>query len=86
MPTIGSLTSLRFLYSDADSRRKELRYDLATSTAVIPVGVKEGNDYEFTAILADDRLDRTMRPWPEPVLTVTDGQAADPLIRRVLAE
>jgi len=85
VPTIGSLTSLRFLYSDDDSRRNELRYDLATSTAVIPVGVEEGNDYEFTAILADDRLDRTMRPWPEPVLTVTGAQRVDPLIRRVLA-
>jgi transglutaminase-like putative cysteine protease len=85
VPTMGSLTSLRFLYTDADSRRSELRYDLATSTAVIPLGVKAGNDYEFTAILPDDRLDRTMRPWPEPVLSVAGAERADPLIERVLA-
>ena len=85
VPTIGSLTSLRFLYTDAESRRNELRYDPATSTAVIPLGVKGGNDYEFTAILPDDRLDRSMAAWPEPVLTVEGGHRADPLIKRVLA-
>ena len=85
VPTIGSLTSLRFLYTDAESRRNELRFDPATSTAVIPLGVKGGNDYEFTAILPDDRLDRSMAAWPEPVLTVEGAHRADPLIKRVLA-
>jgi hypothetical protein len=85
VPTIGSLTSLRFLYTDAETRRNELRYDVATSTAVIPLGLRPGNDYEFTAVVPDDRLSRTMRPWPTPVLDVQDARAADPLIRRVLA-
>lgn len=85
VPTMGSLTSLRFLYTDAEPRRNELRYNLATSTAVIPLGLKSGNDYEFTAILPDDRLDRTMRPWPVPVLAVFGTRYADPLIKPVLA-
>jgi transglutaminase-like putative cysteine protease len=84
VPTIGSLTSLRFLYTDAEPRRNELRYDLATSTAAIPLGLKPGNDYEFTAILPDDRLDRTMQPWPVPVLAVFGTRSADPLIKPVL--
>ncbi len=87
VPTIGSLTSLRFLLADADAdaRRNELRYDVATSTAVVPLGLKSGNDYEFTAVVPDDRLDRTMRPWPTPILDVADATLVDPLIRRVLA-
>jgi hypothetical protein len=84
VPTVGSLTSLRFLYTDAESRRGELRYDLATSTAVVPLGLKAGNDYEFTAVLPDDRLARTMRPWPVPVLSVVGLTTADPLIKGVL--
>jgi hypothetical protein len=85
VPTVGSLTSLHFLFDDADSRRNQLRYNLATSTAVIPVGIKSGNDYEFTSILPDDRLTRDMRPWPEQVLSVQGIGAADSLIRKVLA-
>jgi hypothetical protein len=85
VPTIGSLTSLRFLFADADSRRNDLRYDLATSSAVIPVGLKAGNDYEFTAILPDDRLGPNMRPWPAPLLEVKGIEQLDPLITRVLA-
>lgn len=85
VPTIGSLTSLRFLYTDAGSRRDELRYDLATSTAVVPLGLKSGNDYEFTAIVPDDRLGQKMHAWPGPMLTVAGARRADPLIKRVLA-
>jgi transglutaminase-like putative cysteine protease len=85
VPTIGSLTSLRFLYADADARRSDLRYDLATSTAVVPLGLKSGNDYEFTAILPEDRLSSRMNPWPRPVLSVADERRADSLIKRVLA-
>ncbi len=85
VPTVGSLTALRFLYADPNSRREELRYDAATSTAVLPLGVKAGNDYEFTAILPDDRLTPSMRAWPTPVLSVADLTRADPLIKRVLA-
>ncbi len=85
VPTVGSLTALRFLYADPNSRRDELRYDAATSTAVLPLGVKPGNDYEFTAILPDDRLTPDMRAWPVPVLSVADLDRADPLIARVLA-
>ena len=85
VPTIGSLTSLRFLFADADSRRSQLRYDLATSTAVVPVGIERGNDYEFTATVPEDQLRRGMRPWTGPGLQVADLRRVDPLVRRVLA-
>jgi hypothetical protein len=85
LPTVGSLTSLQFLLPDTVDRRSQLRYDLETSSAVIPVGVGSDNDYEFTAILPDDRLDVSMPAWTGPVLTVQDANRADPLIKRVLA-
>jgi hypothetical protein len=47
--------------------------------------VSNDNDYEFTAILPDDRLDVSMPAWPGSVLTVKDADRADPLIKRVLA-
>jgi transglutaminase-like putative cysteine protease len=84
VPTIGSLTSLRFLYTDAEEMRNELRYDLATSTAVLPFGLKSGDDYEFTTILPSDRLDRTMQAWPVPVLAVFGTRSADRMIKPVL--
>ena len=85
VPTAGSLTSLRFLFTDADSKRDQLRYDLATSTAVVPVGVEQGDDYEFTARLPDDRLTRSMRAWSGPVLSVEGVDRVDPFLRRLQA-
>ena len=85
VPTVGSLTGLRFLYADRYSRRDELRYNVATSTAVLPLGVKPRNDHEFTSILADDRLTPDMAAWAGPVLSVKEAQRADPLLKRVLA-
>ncbi len=85
IPTVGSLTSFRFLNADRFARRGEVRYDLATSTAVIPVGLKASNSYEFTAIVPDQRLTRTMQAWPGDLITVKGAQKADPLLDRVLA-
>ncbi len=85
VPTVGSLTALRFLYADRYARRDELRYNVATSTAVLPLGVKPRNDYEFTSILAEDRLTPDMAAWPEPLLSVKEASRVDPLITRVLA-
>ncbi|HET7350527.1 MAG TPA: transglutaminase domain-containing protein [Marmoricola sp.] len=85
LPTVGSLTSLRFLFEEAESRREGLRYNLATSTAVVPVGVGKGDDYEFTAVLPPQRLTPRMRPWIGPVMPVEGIEQVDPLIEPVLA-
>jgi len=85
LPTVGSLTSLRFLFEEAEARREGLRYNLATSTAVVPVGAGEGDDYEFTAVLPPDRLTARMRPWPGPGMAVEGIQRVDPLLQPVLA-
>ena len=54
-----------------------LRTHLETSSAMIQVGIGSDSDYEFTAILPDDRLEVSMPAWSVPVLTVVDADRAD---------
>ena len=80
VPTVGSLTSFDFVHADRAARRQDLRYNLATSTAVIALGVKPGTDYEITGIRSPKRLTPSMRPWPEQVLTVQSAPRVDRLV------
>ena len=79
----GELTSLRFLTVESNTRRSQLRYNLATSTAVVPVGINKDNDYEFAAILRDQRLRPSTRPWLGAALGVAETKDVDPLILQV---
>ena len=81
--TVGSLTSLPFPLPTPDDRREELGYDLATLHRGAPARAKAGNDYEFTAILPDDRLDPHRCAPAEPVLDGRYVARADPLIKQV---
>lgn len=76
VPTIGSLTSLSFLYTDVDDRRSLIRYNLATSSAEVPIGLGASNDYSFTAVEPPSRLGPRMSPWPRPVLSVAGQDQA----------
>ena len=85
VPTIGALSSFRFLFANGVSKRDQLRYDLATSTAVVPLGLEPGNDYEFTAVLPPDELSASSQAWEGPVLEVAGTARVDPLISKVLS-
>ncbi len=85
VPTLGSLTTFDLSFADPKERRDEFRYNLATSTAVTPLGLKPSRSYEFTAILADDRLRPSMAAWPEPLPRVSDTARADSRFRDVIA-
>ena len=41
MPTVGSLTSLQLIFADPREQRDEMRYNLATATAVLPTGARQ---------------------------------------------
>lgn len=56
LPTVGALTSMRFDTADARSKAEVFRYNLATSTGVVPTGLQAGDRYTFTAVLPDDEL------------------------------
>jgi len=56
LPTVGALQSLRFTEGNTEAASESFRYNLATSTAVVPAGLREGDSYTFTAVQPDDRL------------------------------
>ncbi|MDR7251757.1 hypothetical protein J2X46_000729 [Nocardioides sp. BE266] len=56
LPTVGALQSMQFETGDARAKAEIFRYNLATSTAVVPSGLQPGDRYEFTAVEPDDEL------------------------------
>ncbi|WP_210650209.1 transglutaminase-like domain-containing protein [Nocardioides sp. SYSU D00065] len=97
LPTVGALTSMEFETADARAKAEVFRYNLATSTAVVPTGLRPGDRYTFTAVQPDDELTaRTVgssevAPLPPeaafiqgPTEKWTEDAGSDPM-RRVLA-
>ena len=56
LPTVGALRSLSFETGDSRAKAEVFRYNLATSTAVVPSGMAPGDRYSFTAVEPDDTL------------------------------
>ncbi|MBC2934850.1 transglutaminase-like domain-containing protein [Nocardioides sp. zg-1228] len=97
MPTVGALRSVSFETGDARATAEVFRYNLATSTAVVPTGLQSGDRYSFTAVSPDDELtDQTVgsaevAPLPAGAAFIqgpsekwTEGAGNDPM-DRVLA-
>ncbi len=55
LPTVGALRSIDFL-SDEERLSESFRYNLATSSAVVPGGLRQGDIYTFTAVSPPDDL------------------------------
>ncbi len=56
LPTVGALQSMTFETADARAKAEVFRYNLATSTAVVPTGLQPGDRYTFTEVQPDDVL------------------------------
>ena len=56
LPTIGALQGVDFRLGDPSAKSESFRYNLATSTAVVPSGVRRGDTYSFTAVQPADEL------------------------------
>ncbi|WP_191278192.1 transglutaminase-like domain-containing protein [Nocardioides flavus (ex Wang et al. 2016)] len=97
LPTVGALRSMRFETGDARAKAEIFRYNLATSTAVVPSGMQPGDRYSFTAVEPDDELGEDtvgssdLAPLPQgaafiqgPAEKWTEKAGADPM-DRVLA-
>jgi hypothetical protein len=56
LPTVGALRSMHFETADARAKAEVFRYNLATSTAVVPSGLRPGDRYSFTAVEPEDEL------------------------------
>lgn len=76
VPTAGALQSIEFDWPGERNRRPELRYNQATSAALLTSRLNGGDDYEFTARLPDDTLSADLQPSPEPIDEQVWKQAA----------
>jgi len=94
LPTVGALESMEFETADARSKAEVFRYNLATSTGVVPTGLQPGDRYSFTAVRPDDSLTPTttasdeLSPLPPetafiqgPAEKWTEKAASDPMSR-----
>lgn len=57
LPTVGALSQIDFERGSPELKAETFRYNLATSTAVAPSGVHEGDVYSFEAVIPDDAVD-----------------------------
>lgn len=70
LPTIGALQAVDFRLGDPEAKAESFRYNLATSTAVVPAGIRQGDTYSFTAVQPPDAVDEhtlastTLAPSP----------------------
>jgi hypothetical protein len=71
LPTVGALQALHFVAGDTEELSESFRYNLATSSAVVPAGLRPGDVYTFAAVSPSDEL------TPETATSGNFGQAAD---------
>ena len=75
LPTVGALRSMTFETADARAKAEVFRYNLATSTAVVPTGLQPGDRYSFTAVEPADELTPETVGSAEPTTPLPAGAA-----------
>jgi Transglutaminase-like superfamily len=71
LPTLGALQTIDFVSEGGERLMESFRYNLATSSAVVPAGTRPGDVYTFTAVAPVDEL------TPESAAAGNLGPAAD---------
>ncbi|WP_110182938.1 transglutaminase domain-containing protein [Nocardioides solisilvae] len=66
LPTVGALQGMEFESGDPRTKAESFRYNLATSTAVVPSGLHPGDVYSFEAVVPDDSLSPEVGASPLP--------------------
>ena len=61
MPTVGTLSGIRF-GSDLETRAEYFRYNIDSSTGVVPEGLGEGDRYSMTGVSSDTVADDSLEP------------------------
>ena len=69
LPILGELTTLDLDYTDGRTQLDDVRYNQATSSAVVVGGVDVRDDYTFTSVLTPTRFSGT-----DEAMTATEGQ------------
>ena len=81
LPLAGQLTGLSFDYRDGRAQRADVRYNPATTTAMVRGALVGNDDYTFSAVLPDERLRASMTPYPHRGRLQPAGAFLDPLLR-----
>lgn len=69
LPMLGELTSLQLDYTDGRTQLADVRYNQATSSALVVGGVNTRDDYTFGSVLTDDEFTRR-----DPTQDASDDQ------------
>ena len=64
LPLVGQLTGIEFDFADGRAQREDVRYNPATSSAMVVGGLGPGDDYSFTASVPNTRLARNSQAYP----------------------
>ena len=79
LPTVGAVQQLHFESGDATATADSFRYNLATSTGVVPSGLVPGDVFSFRSVLPDQTLTPSDVPGRPLVDTAVDGAFMDTL-------
>ncbi|MEI2809339.1 MAG: hypothetical protein V9F00_03780 [Nocardioides sp.] len=82
LPTTGSLTEIDFGGARGESQTDFFRYNLATSTGVVPSGLQPGDRYRFEAYVDDAVFTESMQPSADAVQAVDPGVDFLPVAQR----
>lgn len=95
LPTTGALQELQFTHGDTEAKADSFRYNLVTSTAVVPSGLRPGDTFSFRTVLDDKELSpqdasaTSLAPLPETAFVDTQAvqwsAGESDLVARVLA-
>ena len=77
LPLVGQLTSIAFDFADGRAQREDVRYNPATSSAMVVGGIGPGDDYSFTATVPNTKLAKNSRAYPVDEPLQPAGQRLD---------
>ena len=77
LPLVGQLTGIEFDFADGRAQREDVRYNPATSSAMVVGGLGPGDDYSFTASVPNTRLARNSEAYPVDEPLQPAGQRLD---------
>jgi hypothetical protein len=82
LPTTGTLTEIDFSGARGEDQADFFRYNLATSTGVVPSGLQTGDRYRFDAYVDEVAFTESLQPSADAVQAVDPGVDFLPVAQR----
>jgi hypothetical protein len=77
LPLVGQLTGIEFDFADGRAQREDVRYNPATSSAIVVGGLGPDDDYTFTASVPSTKLAKNSQAYPVDEPLQPAGQRLD---------